>query len=103
MKIPIFRFTFFIAICLNLLSVAGNTLLWALAESSEPTVEYVFETIEVPGVDFLELTSTNDLGHYAGNTRSPDGEKIVGFTLVDGVFSTYDVPGSLKTVFLWVE
>ena len=99
MKIPIFRFTFFIAICLNLLSVAGNTLLWALAESSEPTVEYVFETIEVPGVDFLELTSTNDLGHYAGNTRSPDGEKIVGFTLVDGVFSTYDVPGSLKTVF----
>ena len=25
--------------------------------------------------------------------------KIVGFTLVDGVFSTYDVPGSLKTVF----
>ena len=51
------------------------------------TADYIFETIEVPGVDFLELTSTNDLGHYAGNTRSPDGEKIVGFTLIDaGLF-----------------
>ena len=99
MKIPIFRFTLFMAICLILVSVDGDTLLWALPESSEPTVEYIFETIEVLGVDFLELTSTNDLGHYSGNTRSPDGEKMVGFTLIDGVFSTYDVPGSLKTVF----
>lgn len=99
MKIPIFRFTLFMAICLILVSVDGNTLLWALPESSEPTVEYIFETIEVLGVDFLELTSTNDLGHYSGNTRSPDGEKTIGFTLIDGVFSTYDVPGSLKTVF----
>lgn len=95
MKTAIFRFTFFIAICLILVLVAGNTLLWALPESSEPTVEYLFETIEVPGVDFLELTSTNDLGHYTGNTRSPDGENIIGFTLIDGVLSTYDVPDSL--------
>ena len=99
MKTRAFRLTLFMAICLIFVSLDGDGLLWALSESLEPTVEYVFETIEVPGVDFLELTSTNDLGHYAGNTRSPDGEKIVGFTLVDGVFSTYDVPGSLKTVF----
>ncbi len=98
MKTPIFRLTIFMAIFI-LVSVAGDTQLRALAESSEPTAEYVFETIEVPGVDFLELTSSNDFGHYAGNTRSPDGEKIIGFTLIDGVFSTYDVPGSLKTVF----
>ena len=99
MNILAFRFTFFMAICLTLASVDGNTPLWALSEPSESTADYIFETIEVPGVDFLELTSTNDLGHYAGNTRSPDGEKIVGFTLIDGVFSTYDVPGSLRTVF----
>ena len=99
MKTRAFRLTLFMAICLIFVSLDGDGLLWALSESLEPTVEYVFETIEVPGVDFLELTSTNDLGHYAGNTRSPDGEKIVGFTLVGGVFSTYDVPGSLKTVF----
>ena len=99
MNILAFRFTFFMAICLTLASVDGNTPLWALSEPSESTADYIFETIEVPGADFLELTSTNDLGHYAGNTRSPDGEKIVGFTLIDGVFSTYDVPGSLKTVF----
>ena len=99
MKISVFRFTLFTAICLISASVNRDTPLWALSEPSAPAADYIFETIEVPGVDFLELTSTNDLGHYAGNTRSPDGEKIVGFTLIDGVFSTYDVPGSLKTVF----
>ena len=95
MKTPIFRFTFFIAICLALVPVAGNTLLWAFPESFEPTAEYLFETIEVPGVDFLELTSSNDLGDYAGNTRSLDGENMIGFTLIDGVLSTYGVPNSL--------
>ncbi len=95
MKTSIFHFTFFIAICLSFVSVAGNTLLWALSEPSESTVDYIFETIEVSGVEFLELTSTNDLGHYAGNTRSPDGENMVGFTLIDGVLSTYNVPDSL--------
>ena len=95
MKTPVFRFTFLIAIYLTLVSVAGDSQLWALSESPEPTVEYLFETIEVPGVDFLELTSTNDLGHYAGNTRSPDGENMVGFTLINGILATYDVPDSL--------
>ena len=95
MKIPHFRFTHFTLICLSFVIVVGNTMLCAISEASESTGDYIFETIEVPGVDFLELTSTNDLGHYAGNTRSPDGERTVGFTLIDGVFSTYDVPGSL--------
>ncbi len=63
------------------------------------TSNYTFETIDVPGVDFLELTASNDFEDYAGNTQSPDGEKRVGFTFIDGVFSTYDFPGSQKTHF----
>ena len=95
MRIPVFCFALFITIFLISVSVDGNRMLWALSDSPEPTVEYLFETIEVPGVEFLELTSTNDLGHYAGNTRGTDGENMVGFTLIDGVLSMYDVPDSL--------
>ena len=94
MKIPVYRFALLVTIYLIFESVNGNSPLWALTEPNETTVNYIFETIEVPGVEFLELTSTNDLGHYAGNTRRPDGEKMVGFTLIDGVYSTYDVPNS---------
>ncbi len=61
--------------------------------------DYIFESIDVPGVDFLEVTASSDFADYAGNTRSPDGEKIVGFTLIDGVFMTYDFPGSQNTYF----
>ena len=71
----------------------------AQVETETPIADYTFETIEVPGVDFLEVTASNDFGDYAGNTRSPDGEKIIGFTLIDGVFKTYDFPGSLNTFF----
>ena len=60
---------------------------------------FAFETIAVAGVDFLELTASSDFGDYAGNTLSADGEKIVGFTLIDGVFQTYDYPGSQNTYF----
>ena len=60
---------------------------------------YTFETIDVPGVDFLELTASSEFEDYAGNTRSADGEKIVGFTLIDGVFTTYSFPGSKNTYF----
>ena len=60
---------------------------------------YTFETIDVPGVDFLSLTASSDAEDYAGNARSADGEKIVGFTLIDGVFTTYDFPGSKNTYF----
>ena len=45
--------------------------------------DYIFETIKVPGVDFLEVTSSNDFGHYAGNARHPDDDKLIGFTLID--------------------
>ena len=61
--------------------------------------DYTFERIEVPGVDFLELTASNDFEDYAGNTLSADGEKMVGFTLIHGVFNTYDFPGSKNTYF----
>ena len=60
---------------------------------------WTYESIEVAGVDFLELTASSDFEDYAGNTRSADGEKIVGFTLIGGVFETYDFPGSQNTYF----
>lgn len=94
MKILVYRFALIATIWLTFVSVKGHAPLWAQSEATEPTVDYVFETIEVPGVEFLELTSTNDLGHFAGNTRSPDGEKTVGFTVIDRVYTTYDVPNS---------
>ena len=60
---------------------------------------YIFESIDVPGVDFLELTASSDFGDYAGNTRSTDGRKMVAWTLIDGVFTRYDFPGSQNTYF----
>ena len=71
----------------------------AQADTETPIADYIFETIEVPGVDFLEVAASNDFGDYAGNTRTPDGEKTIGFTLIDGVFTTYDFPDSLSTHF----
>ena len=71
----------------------------AQVETETPIADYTFETIEVPGVDFLEVAASNDFGDYAGNTRTPDGEKTIGFTLIDGVFTTYDFPESLSTHF----
>ena len=71
----------------------------ARVDAEIPIADYTFETIEVPGVDFLEVAASNDFGDYAGNTRSPDGEKFIGFTLIDGVFTTYDFPGSVNTFF----
>ena len=60
---------------------------------------YTFESIDVEGVDFLEVAASSDFDDYAGNTKSVDGKKIVGFTLIDGVFTTYDFPGSKNTYF----
>ena len=60
---------------------------------------YTFESIDVPGVDFLALTASSDFQDYAGYTKSTDSKKEVGFTLIDGVFTTYDFPGSQKTHF----
>ena len=47
----------------------------------------------------MELTASSDFEDYAGNTRSADGEKDVAFTLINGVFTTYDFPGSRGTYF----
>ena len=60
-------------------------------------LNYTFESIDVPGVELLELTASSDFEDYAGNTRSADGQKIVGFTLINGVFTTYDFPGAQNT------
>ena len=75
----------------------GNSIRIALPDASEPIVDFLFDTIEVPGVEFAEVTASNDLGHYAGNTRGSDWEKSIGFTLIDGVYSTYDFPDSNNT------
>ena len=64
-----------------------------------PDLSYTFESIDVPGVDFLAVTASSDFFHYAGNMRGPDGEKDVAFTLIDGVFTTYEFPGSQGTYF----
>lgn len=85
-----------LSICLTICFIGYTE---AQLESETPIADYIFETIEVPGVDFLEVAASNDFGDYAGNTRSQDGEKTIGFTLIDGVFSTYDFPGSQNTYF----
>ncbi|MYC74826.1 T9SS type A sorting domain-containing protein [Candidatus Poribacteria bacterium] len=64
-----------------------------------PKLSYTFESIDVPSVDFLAVTASSDFEDYAGNMRGPDGEKDVAFTLIDGVFTTYDFPGSQGTYF----
>ena len=60
---------------------------------------YTFETINVPGVDFLAVTASSDFEDYAGYTKSAEGEKMVAFTLIDGVFTTYAFPGAENTYF----
>ncbi len=98
---PSFLFyTFALFLCLNFFFLSDS----AAQISTEPIAapadsNYTFESIDVPGVDFLELTASSDFEDYAGNTRSADGQKIVGFTLIDGVFTTYDFPGSQNTYF----
>ena len=71
---------------------------------AEPVVvsadgNYTFETVDVPGTEVLVLTASSDFEGYAGNTNSADGEKTVAFTLIDGVFTTYDFPGAKNTYF----
>ena len=56
----------------------------AMDSVSNPPVRTIpFETIEVPGVDFLSLTASSDFEDYAGYTKSADGEKDVAFTLIN--------------------
>ena len=85
-----------LSICLTICFIADTV---AQVSPEIPIADYTFETIEVPGVDFLEVAASNEFGDYAGNTRSADGEKEVAFTVIDGVFTRYDFPGSQKTDF----
>ena len=64
-----------------------------------PALKYTFESINVPGVDFLAVTASSDFFDYAGNMRNANDEKDVAFTLINGVFTTYDYPDSQGTYF----
>lgn len=57
---------------------------------------YAFQTIDVPGVADLEIHGSNDLGQYVGVTTSADGHRL-GFTLFQGVYSTFMYPGAVST------
>ena len=87
-------------ICL-IICFMGYAVIPVAAET--PIADYIFETIEVPGIDFLEVAASNDFGDYAGNTRGRDGEKIVGFTLIDGIFRRHDFKGSVNTFFYGLD
>ena len=82
--------------CLNSFFLMNAAAQGGIASVSD---NYTFETIDVPDVDFLALTASSDFEDYAGYTKSADGEKEVAFTLIDGVFKTYDFPGSQNTYF----
>ena len=89
-------YTFTLFICLNSFFLTNTAAQDNIASASD---NYTFETIDVPNVDFLALTASSDFEDYAGYTKSADGEKTVGFTLIDGVFTTYDFPDSQNTHF----
>ena len=96
---PSFLFyTFTLFLCLNSFFL-GNSAAQVEGEPVGISANYTFETIDVPGVEFLALAASSDFEDYAGYTWSADGEKEVAFTLIDGVFETYDFPGSQKTHF----
>ena len=65
----------------------------------QPALNYTFESIDVPGVDFLAVTASSDFEDYAGNMRRPDDEKDIAFTLINGVFTPYEIEDSQGTYF----
>ena len=87
-------------VCLNsffLNSAAAQVNITPVAAPADSN--YTFESIDVEGVEFLAVTASSDFEDYAGYTKINDGEKEVAFTIIDGVFTTYDFPGSQKTHF----
>ena len=62
-KFLFYTFTFFI--CLNSFFLRNSKA--QVNNGSE--ANYTFETIEVPGVDFLALTASSDFEDYAGYTK----------------------------------
>ena len=100
MKTRFLFYTFTLFFCLNSFFLSNTDA----QVDAEPVVtpissDYTFETIDVPDVDFLSVTASSDFQDYAGYTKSADGEKEIAFTLIDGVFTTYDFPGSQNTYF----
>ncbi len=91
-----FFYMLIVLMCFNSFFLMNTVAQDVTASASD---NYTFETIDVPGVDFLALTASNDFGDFAGYTKSADGEKNVAFTLIDGVFTTHDFPGSQNTYF----
>ena len=92
--------TFTLFLCLNFFFLSNTDA----QTDNEPTPQppefsFTYESIDVPGVEFLALTASSDFEDYAGYTKSADGGKMVAFTLIDGVFTTYDFPGSQNTYF----
>ena len=88
-------YTFTLLICFNAFFLINTPA--QVDESVSDT--YTFETIDVEGVEFLALTASSDFEDYAGYTKSADGEKDIAFTLIDGVFTTYDFPDAQNTYF----
>ena len=58
--------------CLNSFFIRNTT---AQDKAESFSDNYTFETIDVPGADFLALTASSDFEDYAGYTKSADGEK----------------------------
>ena len=93
-------YTFVLFMCLSAVFLRNSTA--QVDDGSVVTTggsNYTFESIDVPGVEFLAVTASSDFEDYAGYTQSADGEKDVAFTLIDGVFRTYDFRGSQNTYF----
>ena len=76
----------------------GPVIVESVPAPTPDELNYTFESINVPGVDFLALTASSDFEDYAGYTRNADGKEVA-FTLISGVFTTYDFPDSQKTHF----
>ena len=93
-----FVLTFFI--CVNFFFLTNTDAQVSITPVAAPEdADYTFESIEVEGVQFLALTASSDFEDYAGYTQLVDGEKEVAFTIINGVFATYDFPGSQGTRF----
>ena len=93
-----FMFTFFMCVNFFLLTNADAQVSITPIAAPEDS-NWTFERIEVEGINKLAVTASSDFDDYAGYTQLADGEKEVAFTIIDGVFTTYDFPGSQKTHF----
>ncbi len=99
-KIRILFYAFTLLICFNFfILINADAQVDDKLDVAPANANYTFETISVPDVDFLAVAASSDFEDYAGYTKSADGKKEVGFTLIDGVYTTYEFPNSQKTHF----